>query len=352
MTNQFWSPIVQRLKPYQAGEQPDFADMVKLNTNEHPYGPSPKVLEALHAAIGDQLRLYPDPDSSRLRAALSNYFSLPSDHFFIGNGSDEVLAHVFNGLLNHPQPLLFPDITYSFYKTYTSLYGIDYKTIPLNSAFQINLSDYQQSSGAIIFANPNAPTGVYLPLDHLSGYLDDHPDVLVVVDEAYIDFGGQSAIALVHKYPNLLVVHTFSKSRALAGLRVGYAVGQPHLIRALERIKNSFNSYPLDRLAQVAAEAALLDQTWFSNVTAKIIADRDALARSMSQLGFDVLPSAANFIFVRHQNANAARIAESLRQQHVFVRHFNQERVLEWLRITVGQPAQHQRLLQVLQTFL
>lgn len=352
MNNQFWSPVVGRLKPYQAGEQPDFPDMVKLNTNEHPYGPSPKVFEALHAAIGNQLRLYPDPDASVLKKTLAEHFSLSPEYIFVGNGSDEVLAHVFNGLLNHSDPLLFPDITYSFYKTYTTLYDIQFKTVALSSSFQINLADYQQPCGAIIFANPNAPTGVYLPLKQISDYLEHHAHQMVVIDEAYIDFGGESAIKLVEKFPNLLVVHTFSKSRALAGLRIGYAVGQPGLIRALERIKNSFNSYPLDRLAQIAAVAALQDQEWFSKVTTEIIADRVALSRSMQELGFEVLPSSANFIFVSHPNRDAESISTALRQNHVFVRHFAQDRISNWLRITIGRPEQHERLLGVLRSFL
>lgn len=289
--SKFWSPLVNDLVPYVPGEQPKMANLVKLNTNENPFGPSPKVVEAIKAELNDNLRLYPDPEGESLRQTIANYHSLKPEQVFLGNGSDEVLAHIFYGLFQHGEPILFPDITYSFYPVYCGLYNIEGVKVPLTDSFEINPEDYKQANGGVIFPNPNAPTGRYLGLKHVEEILQANPDRVVVVDEAYIDFGGESAIALVNDYPNLLVCQTLSKARSLAGLRVGFAVGHPDLIEALNRVKNSFNSYPLDRLAQAGAQAAYEDEAWFQKCCAGVISERERLTESLEALDFEVLPS-------------------------------------------------------------
>ncbi|MBV1830556.1 histidinol-phosphate transaminase [Komagataeibacter sp. AV436] len=344
--SRFWSPIVHSLTPYVPGEQPRMANLIKLNTNECPYGPSPKVLEAIRAATNDTLRLYPDPTAQALCTAIATAHDVPVDHVFVGNGSDEVLAHAFQGLLNHEAPLLFPDITYSFYPVYCGLYGIRHETIPLDGAMGIDIAAYRRPCGGIILPNPNAPTGIALGLDAIRALLRDHPDAVVVVDEAYVDFGAETAIPLVAEHPNLLVVRTLSKSSALAGLRVGYAIGQPDLIAALTRIKDSFNSYPLDRLAQVGAIAAIEDREWLANTSARIISSRDRLTDSLGKMGFEVLPSRANFVFARHPDRDGAQLAAALRARAIIVRHFRTPRIAQWLRITIGTDAECQALVQ------
>src|SRR5690606_29592714 len=308
--SRFWSSLVHTLTPYVPGEQPKLTKLVKLNTNENPYGPSPRVLEAIQQELGDGLRLYPDPNSDRLRQAVADYYRLTPEQVFVGNGSDEVLGHAFLALLKHDAPLLFPDITYSFYPVYCGLYRIDYRRIPLGDAFEIRLDDYLQPNGGIIFPNPNAPTGRLLTLSEIRQLLDRNRDSVVVIDEAYIDFGGESAAALVPEYPNLLVIQTLSKSRSLAGLRVGFALGQAELIEALDRVKNSFNSYPIDRLALAGAVAALEDQEHFETTRQAIIRSREWLAAELAELGFEVLPSAANFVFARHPAHDAGELAQ------------------------------------------
>ena len=346
--SKFWSPFVKDLVPYVPGEQPKLAKLVKLNTNENPYGPSPKALAAMQAELNDSLRLYPDPNGERLKHAVADYYGVHASQVFVGNGSDEVLAHIFHGLLQHDQPLLFPDVTYSFYPVYCGLYGIDFETVALDEQFQIRVADYARPNGGIIFPNPNAPTGRLLALEAIEQLLQASPDSVVVVDEAYIDFGGQSAIALVDRYPNLLVTQTLSKSRSLAGLRVGLAVGHPDLIEALERIKNSFNSYPLDRLAIVGAAAAFDDRAYFDACCRKVIDSREQLIGELQGLGFEVLPSAANFIFARHPEKSGAGLAAGLREQGVIVRHFKQPRIEQFLRISIGTPEQNQALVEAL----
>ena len=338
--SRFWSPVVHTLTPYVPGEQPRLANLIKLNTNECPYGPSPKVIAALKAAVDDTLRLYPDPTAQALCATIAQDHGVPTDHVFVGNGSDEVLAHAFQGLLNHENPLLFPDITYSFYPVYCGLYGIRHETVPLDEAMRIDITDYRRPCGGIIIPNPNAPTGIALDLSRIRALLDEHPDAVVVVDEAYVDFGAQTAISLVTQYPNLLVVRTLSKSSALAGLRVGYAIGQPDLVAALTRIKDSFNSYPLDRLAQVGAIAAIEDREWLAKTTGKIISSRNRLTDSLGKMGFEVLPSQANFIFARHPDRDAAYLASALRERAIIVRHFRTPRIAQWLRISIGTDAE------------
>ena len=346
--SKFWSPFVKDLVPYVPGEQPKVANLVKLNTNENPYGPSPKAIEAMRAELSDALRLYPDPNSDLLKHAVADYYGVQTNQVFLGNGSDEVLAHIFHGLFQHDQPLLFPDISYSFYPVYCGLYGIPFEAVPLDDQFQIRAQDYAKPNAGVIFPNPNAPTGCLLPLEAVEQIVKASPDSVVVVDEAYVDFGGETAIKLVDRYPNLLVTQTVSKSRSLAGLRVGLAVGHPDLIEALERIKNSFNSYPIDRIAVAGAAAAFADTAYFEDTCAKVIASREKLVEGLRQRGFDVLPSAANFIFARHPEQDAAGIAARLREKGVIVRHFKQERIAQFLRISIGTPEQNQALLDAL----
>ena len=353
--SRFWSKIVGTLTPYVPGEQPKIANLIKLNTNENPYPPSPRVLEAIQAELGAdaaRLRLYPDPNADLLKATIARTHGLTVDKIFVGNGSDEVLAHVFMALLKHERPVLFPDITYSFYSVYCRLYDVDYRTVPLADDFTINPADYAQFNGGIIFPNPNAPTGCLLATDAIEQMLKANPDSVVVVDEAYVDFGGRSAMSLVDRYDNLLVVHTLSKSRSLAGLRVGFAVGDPALIEALERVKNSFNSYPLDRLAIVGAVAALEDSGHFEQSRQAIIASRDTFTAALTQFGFAVLPSAANFIFARHPQYDAAQLAQALREKNIIVRHFNLPRIDQFLRITVGTDAECAALIAALRNIL
>jgi histidinol-phosphate aminotransferase len=346
--SKFWSPFVKDLVPYVPGEQPKLTRLVKLNTNENPYGPSPKAIAAMQAELNDNLRLYPDPNGERLKHAVADHYGVRTEQVFVGNGSDEVLAHAFHGLFQHGRPLLFPDISYSFYPVYCGLYGIDYECPALDEQFQIRVEDYARPNGGIIFPNPNAPTGCLLGLDAIEQLLQGSPDSVVLVDEAYIDFGGESAVALVDRYPNLLVTQTLSKSRSLAGLRVGLAIGHPDLIEALERIKNSFNSYPLDRIAIAGAAAAFEDREYFQQTCAAVIANRDEVVQGLEGLGFEVLPSAANFVFARHPQRDAGEVAAALREQGVIVRHFRQPRIDQFLRITIGAPEQNQALLQAL----
>ncbi|MCP8463742.1 histidinol-phosphate transaminase [Pseudomonas sp. ZM23] len=346
--SKFWSPFVKELVPYVPGEQPKLAKLVKLNTNENPYGPSPKVIAAIQAELNDTLRLYPDPNADRLKQAIAGYHGVKASQVFVGNGSDEVLAHAFHALFQHGKPLLFPDISYSFYPVYCGLYGIDFEAVPLDGQFQIRIEDYARTNGGIIFPNPNAPTGCLLPLEAVERMLQASPDSVVLVDEAYVDFGGESAISLVNRYPNLLVAQTLSKSRSLAGLRVGFAVGHEDLIEALERVKNSFNSYPLDRLALAGAVASFEDQAYFEQTCNAVIHSREKLVAELRTLGFDVLPSAANFIFARHPQRDGAELAAALREEGVIVRHFKQARINQFLRISIGTDEQNQALLDAL----
>ncbi len=351
--SRYWSAVVHGLTPYVPGEQPKLANLVKLNTNENPYGPSPRVLDAVRAEAAETLRLYPDPNSDRLRAGIAAYHGVTADQVFVGNGSDEVLAHAFMALLKHGQPILFPDITYSFYPVYCGLYEIDYRTIPLTDAFEIGVDDYLTPNGGVIFPNPNAPTGRLLALSEIERLLAGNPDSVVVIDEAYIDFGGDSAVSLVANHPHLLVTRTLSKSHALAGLRVGYAIGQAHLVEALNRVKDSFNSYPLDRFAQAGALASMEDPAYFESICAKVVATRSRLVTEMEAMGFEVLPSAANFIFARHPAQDGAALAAALRERSIIVRHFrNPARIAPFLRITVGTDSQCDALLAALKAIV
>ncbi|MFX8460573.1 histidinol-phosphate transaminase, partial [Acinetobacter baumannii] len=296
----FWSPEVRELEPYVPGEQPKIQNLLKLNTNENPYPPSPKVVEAVQAVLHEQadaLRLYPDPDATALKQAIAKQQNIDVSQVFVGNGSDEVLAHIFKAFFLQDEPILYPDITYSFYPVYSQFFGTKTKEIPLNENFEIDVRDYTQPNGGVIITNPNAPTSIALSLAEIEQVLQANPDRVVVIDEAYVDFGAESAVSLINRYENLVVCQTTSKSRSLAGLRVGFAIAQSHLIAALEAVKNSFNSYPIDRFAIAAAVASFEDQAYFEEQCQKVITSREKLVRDLTELGFNVLPSKANFIF-------------------------------------------------------
>ena len=350
--SRYWSELARALSPYVPGEQPRIPGLVKLNTNENPFGPSPKAIEAVRAAADDALRLYPDPQSTRLREVLADYHHVAPDQVFVGNGSDEVLAHAFAGLLKQPRPVLFPDVTYSFYPVYCRLFGIEHIAVPLDARMRVRIDDYDDRGGAVVLANPNAPTGISLSRAEIEQLAARRADASVVIDEAYVDFGAETAIPLIGDHPNLLVVQTMSKSRALAGLRVGYAVGDAGLIEALTRVKDSFNSYPLGRLAQAGAIAALKDEAYFQETRLAIVRNRERLTASLVRLGFDVLPSSANFVFARHPGRAGSALAAALRERAVLVRHFSGPRVADFLRITVGSEAELDRLSAALNEIL
>jgi len=353
--SRFWSDIVNKLTPYVPGEQPALARPVKLNTNENPYRPSPRVVDAIRRELGedgDSLRKYPDPTAHALRATIAQHHGLRVAQVFVGNGSDEVLAHAFQALLKHDKPIRFPDITYSFYPVYAQLYGVAFDAVPLNADFGIDVDDYRAPNGGVLLPNPNAPTGRALPLAEIKVLLAANPDSVVVIDEAYVDFGAESAVTLIDENPNLLVVQTLSKARSLAGMRVGFALGHEALIEALTRVKDSFNSYPLDRLAQVAAIAAVEDDDWFRETCTKVIASRERLTVELQALGFHVVPSAANFVFARHPQHDAATLAARLKEKEIFVRHFKLPRIDQHLRITIGADAECDALLAALRALL
>ena len=351
--SKYWSDVVHRLTPYVPGEQPKLSNLVKLNTNENPYGPSPQVIQALQAEAAESLRLYPDPSSDKLKSTIAQYHSLLANQVFMGNGSDEVLAHAFQALFQHDRPLLFPDISYSFYPVYCGLYCIEFETIALNSHFEIDVNDYDRPNGGVIFPNPNAPTGVPLALVEIEKLLKFNTESVVVIDEAYVDFGTESAVKLINTYPNLLVTHTLSKARSLAGLRVGYALGHPDLIEALIRVKDSFNSYPIDRFAEAGAIASFKDEAYFKETTQKVIATRGELIKDLQALDFKVLPSGANFIFAKHKTRDGAELTQQLRDKSIIIRHFKKPaRVAPYLRITIGTDTQSTQLIAALNEIL
>lgn len=349
--SRYWSEIVRQLEPYVPGEQPQIDGLIKLNTNESPYPPSPTIQPLLDAELAERLRLYPDPESRRLKHTIAGYYSVNPEQVFVGNGSDEVLALLFMAFFQQSKPLLYPDITYSFYKVYCQLFGIEARTIPLGDDFTLNFDDYPLENGGIIFPNPNAPTAIGKPLADIEALLQRNQESVVVVDEAYIDFGGETAISLVNRYPNLLVVQTLSKSRALAGLRVGFAVGSAELIRGLDRVKNSFNSYPLDQVAETAAIAAFEDQDYFAACCEKVITVREWTREKLQELGFSVLPSQANFLFALPP-VDAAGLMAQLRENRIIVRHFTSPRISDYLRITIGTAEQMDTFIDVLHQLL
>jgi len=350
--NELWSDCIRSLEPYKPGEQPTIEQLIKLNTNENPYPPSPAVLSTLQRTANADLRLYPDPEGRKLKQTIAEIHGLSEANVFLGNGSDEVLAHAFYALLKHGQPILFPDVTYSFYPVYCGLYGIEYELVPLDEAFRINVQDYARPNGGIVLSNPNAPTGIAIGRLQIRSLLRQCPHSVVLIDEAYVDFGAESAVSLVTDYPNLLVVHTLSKSHSLAGLRVGFAIGDPGLVEALNLVKNCFNSYPLGRLALAGAEAAFRDAQYFETTRHRVMESREWLAGEIETLGFEVLPSKANFLFVRHASRSAKEVQQQLRERRILVRHFPKPRIAEFLRISIGTTEECAALVRALREIL
>ncbi|MBQ9604613.1 MAG: histidinol-phosphate transaminase [Firmicutes bacterium] len=347
-----WQDKIKKVVPYVPGEQPKIENIVKLNTNELPYPPSPMAQKAIREFDANNLRKYPSITFTELKAALSDVYGVGAEQLFLGNGSDEVLALCFQTFFNSDKPVLFPDVTYSFYDVWCDLYGIPYKRVPLDEGFNIVPSDYFGENGGIVIANPNAPTSIYMRLSSIEDILEHNRDVIVVIDEAYIDFGGTSAVSLLGKYDNLVVVQTYSKSRGLAGMRVGYAMACKELITALSAVKDSFNSYPLDSVAQAAAAASARDTEYMKECVSKIINTRQRLVSELDKLGFETLPSSANFIFTTNKNISAKELFEYLREKGVIVRYFNKPRIDAYLRITVGTDMETDRLLEEIKNFI
>lgn len=350
--NSCWNPLLFDLEPYIPGEQPQDKNYIKLNTNENPYPPCPKAISAIKSAADERLRLYPDPECQELRQAIAAFHGISSEQVFVGNGSDEVLAFAFLSFFNPEKTVLFPDITYSFYPVYAALFKNKYRVIPLNEDFTIPVASFLEPNGGIIFPNPNAPTGIYLPLESIELIARKNPNSAVIIDEAYIAFGGESADKLILEYPNLLIIRTLSKSHSLAGLRSGYALGAKGLIDGLNRVKSSVNSYTLDRLALAGAKEAILDEDYLKITQNKVIATRQRVSQSLTELGFKVLPSQANFIFVSHPTCRAADLYRELRENGILVRYFNKPRIADYLRITIGSDGDMDVFLQTLKNIL
>lgn len=347
-----WEANVRKVVPYTPGEQPNQADMIKLNTNENPYPPAPGVSEVLKGMDMDALRLYPDPTAAGLVHAIAEFYHLQDDQVFVGVGSDDVLAMSFLTFFNSKKPVLFPDITYSFYDVWAELFGIPYERPALDEDFHICKEDYFRENGGIVFPNPNAPTGVEMPLADIEEIILKNRDVIVIVDEAYIDFGGKSALPLIEKYDNLLVVQTFSKSRSLAGMRIGFACGNPALIKYLNDVKYSFNSYTMDRTALAAGVASVQDKAYFEETCSKIVETREWTKKELAALGFSFQDSKANFIFASHESCPAAELFEALRREHIYVRYFAKPRINNHLRITIGTKAEMEKLVEFLRGYL
>ncbi|MBM7688724.1 histidinol-phosphate transaminase [Enterococcus ureilyticus] len=344
---------IRKITPYVPGEQPNYSDMIKLNTNENPYPPSPKVKAALNNFDTEQLKRYSSINNPDVKAALATKHGLSPKHFIIGNGSDEVLAFCFLAFFNSSDPLLFPDITYGFYKVWADLFHIPYRELPLNEQFAIDLKDYTQTNGGIIIANPNAPTGLFKPIAEIKQLLEMNPDVIVIIDEAYIDFATESAVSLLDNYPNLVIVRTLSKSSSLAGLRVGYALGNPIYIQVVESIKSSFNPYSVDMLAECLAVAALEDDTYYTKITNKICETRNWFTTSISNLGFQALSSQTNFILLTHPDIVITELYHYLESQDVFVRYFSTiDRLKNYLRVSIGTQEEMEKVQQLLVNYL
>ncbi len=350
--NRFFSKTCHRLIPYVPGEQPEIGQFIKLNTNENPYPPAPGVAEVLSTVAPALLRLYPDPTAKDLRTAIAAHYGVQQNEVFVGNGSDEVLAFVFQAFFGSEDAIAFPDITYSFYPVYANLYNIPYTTVPLTNAWAVDLSVYPKPLKGIVLANPNAPTGLTLSPEVIEEALKKRPDTLFVVDEAYVDFGGASVIPLVHSYSNLLVVKTMSKSRAFAGMRVGYAVGQSDLLEGIIRVKDSFNSYPLDIIAQKAATASFQDTPYFEQRRQQVIETRERFVQSLNEIGLSVLPSKANFVFVSKPGFDGTAILSYLRENGVLVRHFQKPRLAPWVRVTIGTDSQMSEVVDLLKKWV
>lgn len=351
MNNRLWNRKTKEITPYVPGEQPK-KPCIKLNTNENPYPPSPKVKELLSQFQFESLRLYPDPTSSSLKETVAEYYGVGTDQLFFGNGSDEILALAFQAFFDAGSPVAFPDITYSFYPVYSDLYSIPTTIIPLSEDFTLPLDELKKFSGGVVIANPNAPTGIATGIEKIRELLESNSDRLVLMDEAYIDFGGESAVGLINEFDNLLVVQTVSKSRSLAGLRVGYAIGNPSLIKALESVRDSFNSYTMDTLAQKLTKVAFEDGVWFEQTRARIIETREWLVEALGVLGFKTLPSKANFIFTTHQDFCASELYQLLREQGILVRYFKKPRIDNYLRISIGTMEEMQQLKKTLENIL
>lgn len=349
---ELWSQRCRGLIPYTPGEQPKGRKLIKLNTNENPYPPSPQALRAIKAAAGEGLRLYPDPECTELREGIALALDVKPEQIFVGNGSDEVLSLAFQAFFDPDKPIRFADITYSFYPVFADFYGLSYREIPLDEHFSLPLAPFLEPGGGVVLANPNAPTGRELDLCDIRSIVAANENSVVVVDEAYVDFGSRSAVELVSLFPNLLVVRTFSKGRSLAGLRVGYAVGDKDLIAGLNAVKNSFNSYPVDRLAQAGALGAIRDQDYFRATTTKIISTRACASGHLRSMGFTVCDSAANFLFVTHETVPAKVLLEGLRQRGILVRWWDKPRISNYLRITVGTDEDMQALCQALREII
>ncbi len=347
-----WRNYVRKVEPYVPGEQPKASNIIKLNTNENPYPPAPMVEEAVKRMATDPLRLYPDPVCANLVEVLAEYHGVSSEEVFPGVGSDDVLSMIFLTFFNSDKPVLFPDITYSFYKVWANVYKIPYETPALDENFRIRREDYYRDNGGIVIANPNAPTSIYEELDFIEDILNHNKDSIVVVDEAYIDFGGVSAAGLLNKYDNLIVVRTFSKSRSLAGLRVGYALASKEIIKAINDVKYSINSYTLNMPSLELATLAVKSADYYDGISEKIISTRERVAKKLTELGFSCLPSKANFLFVRHNSVPAKEIFEALKKQGIFVRYFNAPRINEYLRITIGTDEDMDKVLDFLTAFL
>ncbi len=347
-----WKNKLRQVEPYQAGEQPKIKNLIKLNTNENPYDPGRKVKEVIQQFQSSKLNLYPQPDAEELRCALADYHGLKKEKVFLGNGSDEVLALTFLTCFNGQEPILFPDISYSFYPVYCHLYHIPYKELPLNEKFELNKEDYYQKNSGIIFPNPNAPTGVLVSCDFIEDILKHNHDSIVVIDEAYIDFGGQSAVSLIDKYPQLLIIQTFSKFRSLAGIRLGVALGSEEVIKKLYDVKNSFNSYPIDTLAQAIGKASVEDSQYIKDNASKIIETREYTQEALKKLGFVMPDSYANFIFAKHPIYDAQDLFIKLRERGVLVRYFQKPRIDQYLRITIGTREQMEKLIEVIEELI
>ncbi|WP_195600275.1 histidinol-phosphate transaminase [Longibaculum muris] len=347
-----WQNKLRKVEPYQAGEQPKIKNLIKLNTNENPYDPGCLVKEAINQFDSSQLPLYPNPDADDLKHSIALYHGLKDSQVFLGNGSDEVLALTFLTCFNGEAPVLFPDISYSFYPVYCELYQMNYQMVPLNENFEIVKEDYYQENSGIIFPNPNAPTGLLVTLDFIEDILKHNPDSIVVIDEAYIDFGGESAVSLLEKYENLLIIQTFSKFRSLAGIRLGVALGNPTLISKLYDVKNSFNSYPIDRLAQVIGKASMDDSDYIKENAQKIIKTREYTKDKLKALGFEMPDSYANFIFVKHPDYDAQTLFTQLRERGILVRYFAKPRINQYLRITIGTQQQMETLILTIEDIL
>ena len=350
--SKYWSEVVRRLQPYVPGEQPRDRKYIKLNTNENPYGPSPKVLEAIKAAADESLKLYPDPTCDVLLEAAAKYYGTGKERIFAGNGSDEVLAFAFMAFFDPGRTVLFPDITYTFYPVYTSLFGLDYSTVPVGSDFSIPVEEFYNSPGGVILANPNAPTGRFMPSESVLRILENNRDVVVIVDEAYVDFGGESAVKLVNDWPNLLVIHTFSKYRSLAGMRLGFAIGHPDLITALNMVKNSFNTYTLDRLAIVAGTEAFRDNEYYNEKNGMVMRTRERFSAELKRLGFEVPDSVANFVFAGHAEVSAAEIFTGLKARGILVRYFDKPKISNRLRISIGTDSEMDCVIKALREIL